>query len=203
MVIGVAVAMVITSTLSKWHKVTSYTNAKEPSYDNYKWDVFISYHSEVETFADEGVRQVLERGGYSICWHHKDFVVGRPIVDNINEAVYNSRKVVIILTDKFVTSKHCMMELHLTLHRLRFTRTRCMVPIMLGSDDGCIPRELKSSITYWPLVTTGNDYRQKLLNMIGKLILLLLFIVVICCCYCCLFLLLLGIPLQKHKNIET
>ena len=146
---------------------TCYFNLVYPFLDNnFKWDAFISYHQEAEDFAFTHIKQLLESRGYLVCWHHDDFISGRTIMDNINNAVDKSRKVIFVFTEKFVCSKHCMAELHRTLDRLQLTQTRCMIPIVLHNSH--IPQELKSKVTYWPVIVPDASYVEKLLNMLGN-----------------------------------
>lgn len=105
---------------------------------------------------------------YHICWHHVDFLPGRTILDNINGAVNESRKVVLVFSKGFSQSQHCMAELNQTLDRLQESRTRCMVPVVLEEDS--VPQLLRSRITYWPVVKTDEDFVNKLISHIGKVI---------------------------------
>ncbi len=134
--------------------------------DEYQWDVFISYHSEAEQFVIEHIKCPLEKSLYKVCWHHDDFIAGRTIPDNINNAVDNSRKVVILLSNSFTTSHHCMMEMDRSLERLQMTRTRCVIPIAL--EGSLVPKELRSTVTYWPIIETGKNFYENLMKKIGQ-----------------------------------
>ena len=135
--------------------------------DNFEWDIFLSYHSEIEQFVASAIKQYLESRGYRVCWHHQHFVPGRPIVDNIQHCVDNSRKVVFVISNNFANSSHCMTELQYTLYRLEQTRTRCLIPILL---DCHVPEVLKSLVTYWPVIDTSNtdSFQGQLIKYIGK-----------------------------------
>lgn len=130
--------------------------------------MFISYHSEVEDFAYLRVKEPLEANGYSVCWHHSHFIGGRTIADNINDAVDSSRKVIFIFTENFTTSDYCTMELNMTLDRFQTTRSRCMVPIAL--KESAVPLELKSIVTYWPIIDAEKFSTDKLMEIIGELL---------------------------------
>ena len=58
-----------------------------------------------------------------------------------------------------------MAELFRTLDRLQTSRTRCLVPIVL--DETGVPEELKSRVTYWPVVKLDTDFQQRLAAQIG------------------------------------
>lgn len=137
--------------------------------NGFKWDVFLSYHNEMEDFVLTHIKMPLEhrQPSYNVCWHHVDFLAGRTILDNINKAVDESRKVVFVFSKSFPQSEYCMAELTRTLDRLQRTRTRCMVPIVL-TEEG-VPKELKSRVTYWPVVKPEADFIVKLISHLGKL----------------------------------
>ena len=95
----------------------------------------------------------------------RNFLAGIPIMEQITDAVYQSRKVVFVFSEHFMESTFCRMELEQAMHRLLTSRTRCLVPIVLSEE--AVPQELKSKLTYWPLV---NAQEENLLEKITKLI---------------------------------
>lgn len=137
----------------------------------FSYDVFISVHDEASDIAQEKILNPLEEEcnpPYKVCWHHRDFIAGLPITEQIAEAVQTSRKVVFIFSEHFAQSKFCCLELEHTLHRLLMTRTRCLIPITLS--EKVVPRELKRRITYWPVVNAlEEDLTEKLTKLIGGL----------------------------------
>ena len=40
----------------------------------------------------------LEERGFKICWHHRDFVPGTNIAENMADATEHSRRVIIIFS---------------------------------------------------------------------------------------------------------
>ncbi|KAF7227054.1 toll-like receptor 21 [Nothobranchius furzeri] len=88
--------------------------------ENCKYDAFISYN-----FSDEEwvMRQLLPNlegngSGLKLCLHHRDFELGRNIVDNIVAAVYSSRKTVCVVSRSFLQSEWCSLEIQLASYRL-------------------------------------------------------------------------------------
>lgn len=108
-------------------------------------------------------------------------------MENINNAVQKSRKVIFVFTENFMFSKHCMTELYRTLDRLQLTQTRCMIPIVLNNTQ--IPVELKSTVTYWPVIIPDATYKEKLINMLGN----------IESCFINWLKNLIGSPISKHQ----
>ncbi|XP_014817594.1 PREDICTED: toll-like receptor 13, partial [Calidris pugnax] len=90
-----------------------------PERRRFLYDTFVSYNS-----ADEGwvlgelVPQLEGEGSLRLCLHHRDFRPGRAIVDNIVDAIYNSRKTVCVVSRGFLRSEWCSLEMQLATYRL-------------------------------------------------------------------------------------
>nr|AGM39445.1 Toll-like receptor 21 [Clarias batrachus] len=82
------------------------------------YDAFISYNSADEAWVMEQLLPNLEGSGFRLCLHHRDFEPGRNIVDNIVAAVYNSRKTVCVVSQNFLRSEWCSLEIQLASYRL-------------------------------------------------------------------------------------
>ncbi|XP_027003638.2 toll-like receptor 21 [Tachysurus fulvidraco] len=82
------------------------------------YDAFISYNSADEEWVMEELLPNLEGSGFRVCLHHRDFEPGRNIVDNIVAAVYNSRKTVCVVSQNFLRSEWCSLEIQLASYRL-------------------------------------------------------------------------------------
>ena len=48
-----------------------------------------------------------------LCVHERDFMAGKPISDNIIDAIRNSRKTVIVLSNVFMRKKWCVYEFNM------------------------------------------------------------------------------------------
>lgn len=82
------------------------------------YDAFISYNSADEDWVMEQLLPNLEGSGFRLCLHHRDFEPGRNIVDNIVAAVYNSRKTMCVVSQNFLRSEWCSLEIQLASYRL-------------------------------------------------------------------------------------
>ncbi|XP_069560014.1 toll-like receptor 21 [Brachyistius frenatus] len=87
---------------------------------NYKYDAFISYNSSDEQWVMDQLLPNLEGNGssFKLCLHHRDFELGRDIVDNIVTAVYSSRKTICVVSRNFLRSEWCSLEIQLASYRL-------------------------------------------------------------------------------------
>ncbi|KAM9851745.1 toll-like receptor 21 [Aulostomus maculatus] len=88
--------------------------------ENCKYDAFISYNSSDETWVMEQLLPNMEGNGssFKLCLHHRDFELGRDIVDNIVTAVYSSRKTICVVSRNFLQSEWCSLEIQLASYRL-------------------------------------------------------------------------------------
>lgn len=85
-----------------------------------KYDAFISYNYHDESWILDELLPNLEGNGssFKLCLHHRDFELGRNIVDNIVSAVYNSRKTICMVSQNFLQSEWCSLEIQLASYRL-------------------------------------------------------------------------------------
>ncbi|XP_041934265.1 toll-like receptor 13 [Alosa sapidissima] len=85
-----------------------------------KYDAFISYNSADEEWVLKELVPNLEGKDslLRLCLHHRDFEPGRYIVDNIVSAVYKSRKTVCVVSQHFLRSEWCSLEIQLASHLL-------------------------------------------------------------------------------------
>uniref|UniRef100_A0A8C6TAR4 Toll-like receptor 21 n=1 Tax=Neogobius melanostomus TaxID=47308 RepID=A0A8C6TAR4_9GOBI len=88
--------------------------------ENCVYDAFISYNFSDEQWVFEQLVPNLEGNGssFKLCLHHRDFEVGRNIVDNIVSAVYSSRKTICVVSRNFLQSEWCSLEIQLASYRL-------------------------------------------------------------------------------------
>uniref|UniRef100_A0A3Q2QFF3 Toll-like receptor 21 n=1 Tax=Fundulus heteroclitus TaxID=8078 RepID=A0A3Q2QFF3_FUNHE len=85
-----------------------------------KYDAFISYNFSDEEWVLNQLLPNLEGNGssFKLCLHHRDFELGRNIVDNIVTAVYSSRKTICVVSKNFLQSEWCSLEIQLASYRL-------------------------------------------------------------------------------------
>nr|KAG5688700.1 hypothetical protein BaRGS_029526 [Batillaria attramentaria] len=83
---------------------------------HFRYDVFVCYDSEELNWVREHLMPELEgRLGLRLCIHQRDFTLGAPIVQNIEESVEDSKKVMMIFSKNFAESHWCQFELQLSL----------------------------------------------------------------------------------------
>ncbi|XP_052542579.1 toll-like receptor 13 isoform X2 [Tympanuchus pallidicinctus] len=97
----------------------------------YLYDSFVSYNSADESWVLQKLVPELERGSFRLCLHHRDFQPGRSIIDNIVDAVYNSRKTVCVMSRSYLRSEWCSLEVQLASYRLLDERRDILVLVLL------------------------------------------------------------------------
>nr|ULE72738.1 toll-like receptor 13 isoform c [Trachinotus ovatus] len=111
----------------RWHLTYAYylflaflydkTRKKEGTRHNY--DAFVSYNIHDEAWVYGELLPVLEgQQGWRLCLHHRDFEPGKPIIDNITDAIYGSRKTICVISQHFLQSEWCSREIQMASFRL-------------------------------------------------------------------------------------
>ncbi|XP_033839630.1 toll-like receptor 13 [Periophthalmus magnuspinnatus] len=84
-----------------------------------RYDAFISYNAHDEEWVYNEMLPVLEgHQGWRLCLHHRDFQPGKPIVENITDAIYSSRKTLCVISRHYLQSEWCSREIQMASVRL-------------------------------------------------------------------------------------
>nr|KAG5712148.1 hypothetical protein BaRGS_014498 [Batillaria attramentaria] len=79
---------------------------------DFQYDVFVSYASEDEEWVQAHLLPELEgRWGLRLCTHERDFIPGKNIIENIQDCLETSKKVMMLFSSDFARSQWCQMEL--------------------------------------------------------------------------------------------
>ena len=91
----------------------------------FEYDAFVAYHkTDLKWVQHELFKTLDTQGGkdddgtdqparFRLCIHDRDFIPGVSIEDNIVRAIENSRKTILVLSQKFLTSGWCEFELQM------------------------------------------------------------------------------------------
>jgi len=115
-----------------------------------QFHAFVSYnHSEdFEWVENELLSVVEETWGLKLCIGHRNFEAGKPITENIVDAIDNSHRTILVITPAFVSSQWCDFEMHMALTKGR----ECIVIIYKEEvpvdDMSKTLRALMKSINY-------------------------------------------------------
>lgn len=114
-----------------------------------RYDAFISY-SEADggSFVRSTLKPMLEdECGYKLSLHYREFVPGTAIIDNIIDTIYDSRRIVTIITPKFLASEWCKFEVDHGLRRA-IEKPNSLVVIMLKEiPKSQLPKSLRAFLS--------------------------------------------------------
>ncbi|MEE6498527.1 hypothetical protein FKM82_003143 [Ascaphus truei] len=96
-----------------------------------KYHVFISYSSGDSIWVYGLIHKLEETfPSLRICYHERDFLPGKTIIDNMVECIQSSQKTLMVLSPDFVRSRWCLFEANLSIFRDCMGH-KAIVPIML------------------------------------------------------------------------
>lgn len=107
----------------------------------YEYDVFLSFAEKDVENAEKIYRALENDYSYRVVWHHRDFTVGVPSEQNMEEFIQKSRKIVIALSQAFLESDYCKNEYAIAYSRLDDNKENCIVTVFLTSCS--TPKEIK------------------------------------------------------------
>ncbi|XP_043993699.1 toll-like receptor 13 isoform X2 [Gambusia affinis] len=106
----------------RWHLTYTFHLFLAYFYDNqrrkkevlHQFDAFVSYNVHDEGWVYREMLPVLEgQQGWRLCLHHRDFQPGKPIIENITDAIYGSRKTICVISSSYLQSEWCSREIQM------------------------------------------------------------------------------------------
>ena len=128
------------------------------------YDAFVSYSSNDEQFVLRELVPHLEdrkdgRECFRLCVHYRDFAVGASIAESIISAVKCSRRVIIVLSDNFLSSEWCQYEFQTAHHQLLEERKNRIIMIVLHDiKQDMLDQQLKDYMKTRTYVTYGDPW---------------------------------------------
>ena len=118
---------------------------------NKKYDAFVSYSSKEEEFVEkmfEELEKPTDSGAkFKFCLHHRDFIPGKSIFENVAVSVESSRHTIILLSNNFIKSEYCMHEFKEAFRQSIMEQKRHLVIILMEDvDTEKLPRDIKRCI---------------------------------------------------------
>ncbi|XP_076452636.1 toll-like receptor 2 type-2 [Babylonia areolata] len=111
--------------------------------EHFTYDVFLSCAEEDEDWVLRHLLPHLEgKRGLRVCFHKRDFLPGKNILDNIVDSVKSSKKFVLVFSKHFALSRWCLFELDLCLGHV-LDNDDALVVILL---DDASSRDLTSTM---------------------------------------------------------
>ena len=102
----------------------------------YKFDAFVAYSEKNSGWVRTQLLPFVEgTHRLRLCIHERDFRVGESIEENISHSIENSRMVILVISNSFLTSHWCLMELRLTRQMALERGHDIFIPIILERFD--------------------------------------------------------------------
>uniref|UniRef100_A0A3B3UKL7 TIR domain-containing protein n=1 Tax=Poecilia latipinna TaxID=48699 RepID=A0A3B3UKL7_9TELE len=96
-----------------------YDSKRKKKNDGHQFDAFVSYNVHDEGWVYREMLPVLEgEQGWRLCLHHTYFQPGKPIIENITDAIYGSRKTICVISRSYLQSEWCSNEFQMASFRL-------------------------------------------------------------------------------------
>ena len=136
-------------------------------FSGYEFDVFIIYSTVDSTWVTEELVPTLEKHNINYCIHYKHFIPGVAYTTNMSNSVYNSRKVVAVVSKHFLQSSFCSEELDMALYRLTKEKDDSVIVIKLNDFSN---RELPDQLRHRSYIdftksTDKNTWEEKLVKV--------------------------------------
>ncbi|CAH1263402.1 TLR2 [Branchiostoma lanceolatum] len=115
-------------------KFNKYELIREEEENPKTYDAFVAHNSHDSAWVIRHLLPQLERGDppeFRLCLGDCDFQPGAPIVDNIAESIYESRKTICVITRNFLESDWCRFEMQMATYRLFEEHVDCLIVVFL------------------------------------------------------------------------
>ncbi|KAM5181917.1 toll-like receptor 7 [Mantella aurantiaca] len=134
------------------------------------YDAFIVYDSTDYSVSDwifNELMKTLEKQGeklFNLCLEGRDWLPGKPFVDNLSESIELSRKTVFVLTEKYTTSGHFKTAFYIAHQRLIEEKVDVIIFILLEKTLQkskylrLRKRLCGNSVLYWPTNPNSRNY---------------------------------------------
>ena len=126
-------AKVFMYTHFNWHPFDR-INDSDP---NKTYDAFISFSGNDYEWISNTLCVRLENHDppYKLCLHHRDFLVGAPIQQNIFNGIEKSKRMIMILSKNFVKSEWCLLEFRAAHQKVLEDRMNYLIIILFDDVD--------------------------------------------------------------------
>ncbi|VDI78055.1 toll-like receptor 13 [Mytilus galloprovincialis] len=102
---------------------------------NYAFDAFISYADHDRHFVINRLIELEQKNGKRLCIHHRDFIPGNEIAENIINGIHHSRKTICVITREFLKSTWCNYEFNIARTEGICSRERENIIIVILMED--------------------------------------------------------------------
>ncbi|XP_077869560.1 uncharacterized protein LOC144361296 [Saccoglossus kowalevskii] len=122
---------------------------------------FFSYSSKDREWVEETVEKLEREHGITCMFDDRDFIPGKPILENILTCTKKCEKIVLVLSPNFLDSGWCGYEAQIAITEHLTKERKIVIPVLLKE---CIIPDFISHLTY--LDIKDPNYWEKLLEIL-------------------------------------
>lgn len=129
--------------------------------------MFITYSSQDYDWVEKVLVPLFEKHKVRYIIHSRDFELGKPIAENMADCVYQSRKVLVVMSMNYIGSAYCNAELQMALQRsMEQDQSSCVVVIRIDDmKKNKIPKSLRhKTFLDYTSREEKNTWEQRLLE---------------------------------------
>ena len=121
-----------------WYKIRAEGKENRIGNTYFKYDAFIAYNQKDFAWVRQKLYRTLEeeQKDFTFCFHHKDFVPGATIVDNIIYAIDNSRYTILVVSNESLRSEWWQFEVNMA-HQASIEGQRDMIICVFSGRNKC------------------------------------------------------------------
>jgi len=139
---------------------------------NMKYDVFLSYSSKDRPWVESTLLKFLESKGFKVCFDQRDFPYGCNLVEAIPRAVYESHKVIAVISSNYLSSRWCVLCEFVATYTKILDKEAAFSSLLLIKYKNCQMPEGMNCLKYldYTTVTTEcDDNRNVLAKILSRL----------------------------------
>ena len=100
--------------------------------------------------------------GYTLSLHYPEFAPGAAVVDSIINCIYDSRRIVVVVTPKFLDSEWCKIEVNQGLRRAIKRPNRLIVFMLYEMPLDRLPKALESFLSGVTFLLWDDEKREEM-----------------------------------------
>ena len=138
-----------------------------------KYDVFLSYSSKDRPWVESTLLKFIESKGFKVCFDERDFLYGCSLVQAIAEAVYESHKVIAVVSPNYLKSFWCAQyEFLLTYTKILDKEATFNSLLIIKYKDCRMPAHMRclKYLDYTKTTTACDDNRSVFMKMLSYIL---------------------------------
>ncbi|XP_077196435.1 toll-like receptor 5 [Paroedura picta] len=123
-----------------WYKTVTRAVLKDPQppLDGKRYDAYLCYCTTDFEWVQKSLIQHLDiqysdKNRFTLCFEHRDFLPGEDHIDNIRDAIWNSRKTICVVTKQFLKDGWCVEAFNFAQSRYFCDLKDVLIMVVAGS----------------------------------------------------------------------